>query len=92
MSTGVTTAGQLFAVTQGGRTRSAAVLDQSDGNWQRLAPLPEGTVAVAPTPNGAYDALVEHSSTLDVYALEEAGWRHVQAVDVPIQYGSSGGA
>ncbi|HEY7917199.1 MAG TPA: hypothetical protein VIC86_09525 [Acidimicrobiales bacterium] len=91
VSTGVTTAGALIAVTQLGPSRSAAVLDGGGGAWLQLAPLPAGTVAVAALPGGSsYDALIVRQSTLDVDALGESGWRHVQSVDVPIQYGSSG--
>ncbi len=90
VSTGVSAAAQLIAVIQRGSTRSAAVLGPSGSAWQQLAPLPAGTVAVAASPGGGYSALIAHSSTLDVDLSGKTGWRHVQTLDVPIQYGSSG--
>ncbi len=90
-STGSTTAGGLIAVTKApDGTRSAAVIDAPGTAWRALAPLPTGTVVVAPNRSGTFDALVVDQSTLQVDALGAAGWHHLGTVDVPIQYGSSG--
>ena len=72
-----------------GRTR-VAVVDRPAPGWHDLAPPPSGTSAVVATPGGAFDALVPRQSVLDVYTLRAGGWDRTQALDVPIQYGSSG--
>jgi hypothetical protein len=90
VSTGLTAGGGLIAVTSGPNgSRSAAVIEHA-GGWRNLAPLPEGTVVVASTPSGGFDALVVRQSTLEVAALEPGGWSHAQTIHVAIQYGSSG--
>ena len=91
VSTGVTPSGGLIAVIRhSDGSRTASVIDQVAGGWQALSPLPAGTAVVAAMPSGGFDALIVDRSTLEVDTLEASGWHQSQAVDVPIQYGSSG--
>jgi hypothetical protein len=62
------------------------------GPWRSLPALPPGTATLAPGPVGGWDALAVHRATLTVWRLAPAAraWAAVQAIDVPIQYGSSG--
>jgi hypothetical protein len=90
-STGVTpTGGLAVAIKSADGTRSAWVTSLPGNQWQKLAPPPAGTSAVVATPSGGFDALIENQSTLEVDALGSGGWHRVQALAVPIQYGSSG--
>jgi hypothetical protein len=91
ISTGVSVAGGLVvAATSAAGARSASTITPTGSQWQGLASPPLGTSAVVATPGGGYDALVPDRSTLDVDALSGGGWRPIQALTVPIQYGSSG--
>ena len=90
-STGVTpTGGLAVAIKSGDGTRSAWVISSPGNQWQKLAPPPAGTSAVVATPSGGFDALIENQSTLEVDELGSGGWHRIQALAVPIQYGSSG--
>jgi hypothetical protein len=90
-STGVTASGGLVIATKSADgTRSASAISPSGDQWQELASPPTGTSAVVATPSGGFDALIAKRSTLDVDALGSGGWHHIQALAVPIQYGSSG--
>lgn len=89
-STGTNAAGDFVIVTAGtGSRRSVSTVDPPSGGWRALVPAPAGTAAVVATPQGTLDALVADQSVLDVYALEPGGWNRVQALTVPVQYGSS---
>jgi hypothetical protein len=68
---------------------SAWEVGPTAGGWQSLAVAPAGTSSVVATPSGGYDALVVHSSVLDVYTLTGRTWQRSQTLRVPIQYGSS---
>ncbi len=89
-STGGTASGG-FVVGAAGRNGQtlAATVGPSSPVWQRLLPPPVGTSAVVATPQGGFDALIVDQSTLDVSSLGGTGWKHTQALAVPIQYGSS---
>jgi len=90
-ATGVTAGGGLIVTTGGGGGGgSASVIGPSGGRWQPLTIPPAGTSAVVGGPGGAFEALIADQSTLDVELLGAGGWRRVQSLDVPIQYGSSG--
>ena len=90
-STGVTpTGGLAVAIKSADGTRSAWVISSPGNQWQKLAPPPAGTSAVVATPSGGFDALIENQSTLEVDELGSGGWHRIQALAVPIQYGSSG--
>ncbi|HEY4947184.1 MAG TPA: hypothetical protein VII19_04745 [Acidimicrobiales bacterium] len=93
VSTGVTPAGGLIAVTEDAHgDRSASVIDPSVAGWLTLAPLPAGTTVVAAGPTGGFDALIVSQSTLGVDTLASGRWQRSQTLDVPIVYGSSGGS
>ncbi len=90
-STGVTaTGGLVVAIKSTDGIRSASVISPPGNQWQELAAPPAGTSAVVATPSGGFDALIENQSTLDVDTLGSGGWHRIQALAVPIQYGSSG--
>jgi hypothetical protein len=90
-STGVTALGGLVvAIKSTDGIRSASVISPPGNQWQELAAPPAGTSAVVATPSGGFDALIENQSTLDVDTLGSGGWHRIQALAVPIQYGSSG--
>ena len=60
--------------------------------WQPLPGLPPGTATLVPGPAGGLDAMAVHRSTLTVWHLAPgaAVWHTTQAINVPIQFGSSG--
>jgi hypothetical protein len=60
--------------------------------WRSLPALPSGTATLAPGPVGGFDALAVHRTRLTVWQLGPgtAAWRATQAVNVPVQFGSSG--
>jgi hypothetical protein len=60
--------------------------------WRSLPALPGGTATLAPGPSGGFDALAVHRTRLTVWQLAagSATWRSTQAINVPVQFGSSG--
>jgi hypothetical protein len=60
--------------------------------WQPLPALPAGIATLASGAAGGFDALAVHRATLTVWQLAagSATWHTTQAVNVPIQFGSSG--
>jgi hypothetical protein len=62
------------------------------GPWRPLPALPAGTATLAPGPTGGWDALAVHGARLTIWQLTPAtrAWTTTQAINVPIQYGSSG--
>jgi hypothetical protein len=60
--------------------------------WRSVPPLPAGTATLAPGPSGGYDALAVHRTRLTVWQLGPGAtaWRPTQAMNVPVQFGSSG--
>jgi hypothetical protein len=59
--------------------------------WVRLPAVPTGTSVLASGPGGAVDALAVSGSTVTVWRLapKAAAWAQVEAISVPVQYGSS---
>ena len=59
--------------------------------WRSLPALPTGTATLAPGPAGAFDALAVKSTKLTVWQLGpgSGAWARAQAINVPIQFGSS---
>ena len=59
--------------------------------WRALPALPPGTATLAPGPAGGFDALAVHRTKLTVWQLApgSAAWAKAQAINVPIQFGSS---
>jgi hypothetical protein len=80
--------GGAWALLSGGR---AAVIDGAGQSWQSLPTVPTHTAVLAAGPAGAIDALAVSGSTLTVWQLASGttAWSRVEAVNVPIQYGSS---
>jgi hypothetical protein len=79
--------GSVWVLLGGGRAEAVA---GAGGSWQALAPVPKGTETLAPEADGGYDALAVSGSELTVWRLAAAAWTKVQAINVPIEYGSSG--
>jgi hypothetical protein len=60
--------------------------------WRSLPALPAGTATLAPGPAGGFDALAVHRTRLTIWQLGPGttAWRATQAMNVPVQFGSSG--
>ncbi len=71
--------------------RRAAAIAGPGQPWRSLPAVPDGTAVLAAGPGGAVDALAVSGSELTVWRLAGAAtaWSKVQAINVPIQYGSS---
>jgi hypothetical protein len=82
-------AGETAVTLTGGRGLTIAGPGQA---WRQLPALPAGTATLAPGPGAALEALAVHGSRLTVWrpGTGDTGWTQVQAITVPIQYGSSG--
>ncbi|HEV3293320.1 MAG TPA: hypothetical protein VG123_30445 [Streptosporangiaceae bacterium] len=82
-------AGAAGIVLNGNR---AETITGAGGAWQALPALPAGTATLAPGPAGGFDALAVHGTRLTVWQLAagSATWHTTQAINVPIQFGSSG--
>jgi hypothetical protein len=80
--------GSVWALLRGGR---AEVIGGTGGAWRALPAVPARTQVLAPGPGGGYDALAVSGSRLIVWRLgpNGAAWAQVQAMIVPIEYGSS---
>ena len=78
--------GSAWVLLGGGRAETIAA---AGGSWHPLPAAPSGTATLAPG-TGGYDALAVAGSRLTVWRLGSAGWANVQAINVPIVYGSSG--
>ena len=78
----------VWALLSGGR---AATVAGPGAAWRQLPAPPPATAALAAGPGGSTDALAIVGTTLTVYQLTPAGaWSKAQAINVPVQYGSSG--
>jgi hypothetical protein len=80
-------AGGAWVLLSGGRAATIATA----GRWVRLPAVPRGTAVLASGPAGAVDALAVSGSTVTVWRLATAAtaWSAVEAISVPIQFGSS---
>jgi hypothetical protein len=60
--------------------------------WRSLPALPAGTATLAPGPSGGFDALAVHRTRLTIWQLGPGttAWQATQAMNVPVQFGSSG--
>jgi hypothetical protein len=60
--------------------------------WRSLPTLPPGTATLAPGPSLGFDALAVHGTRLTVWQSGPGAtaWRATQAMNVPVQFGSSG--
>ncbi|HUK69522.1 MAG TPA: hypothetical protein VLW50_12350 [Streptosporangiaceae bacterium] len=99
LSPPLTTSGQAITAASFGPSQTAAVITAgghgamlTDGRWQLLPALPAGTMALVPAAGGTADALAVHRATLTIWQLTSpsGSWTRAQAINVPIQYGSSG--
>ena len=78
----------VWALLSGGR---AVTVAGPGAAWRQLPAPPPATAALAAGPGGSTDALAIVGTTLTVYQLTPAGaWSKAQAINVPVQYGSSG--
>jgi hypothetical protein len=76
-----------WVLLSGGRAESVA---GPGAAWQALPAPPRGTAVLADGTAGGLDALKVSGGTLTVFQLTAAGaWRQIQAISVPVQYGSS---
>jgi len=79
--------GAAWVLLSGGR---AYAISGPGGAWRRLPSPPQGTAALATGLGGTFEALAVTGGKLTVYRLSAAGaWQEIQALTVPIQYGSS---
>lgn len=69
----------------------AATIGGPGQQWLLLPPVPASTKALASGPGGAVDAIASSGATLTVWRLAHGAtvWSKIQAIAVPIQYGSS---
>jgi hypothetical protein len=87
VASGTGPAGALWVLLSGDR---AETLAGPGASWRELPAPPPGTVALAGGPDGTYEALAVSVTRLTIYQVTAAGaWGTVQAISVPVQYGSS---
>ena len=93
-SFGPATGGGFFVLFSGGSANKLEVLDGPGGRWDLLPPPPTGTATVAFNSGASIDALVVNDTVMTDWSLNTGSrvWTKGQAVSVPIQFGSSGGA
>ena len=67
------------------------ILSGPGGSWRQLPALPSGTQTLALGSGSRIEALAAHRSTMTAWGTSSAssGWTREQAINVPIQYGSS---
>jgi hypothetical protein len=82
-------AGTAAVVLTGNR---AETITGTEAAWRPLPALPSGTATLAPGSSSGFDALAVHRTRLTVWQLAagSATWRITQAINVPVQFGSSG--
>jgi hypothetical protein len=93
-ASGTLPAGGSWVLLSGGR---AATIDgpspanSAAARWTLLPPVPARTTVLAAGSGGAVDALAVSGTTLTVWQLapKATAWSEVQAINVPIQVGSS---
>jgi hypothetical protein len=86
-ASGLLAPGSPWVLLSGGH---AAALYQGQ-QWRELPVVPAGTSVLASGPGGAIDALAVSGTTVTAWRLGTgaSSWSKVQALSVPIQYGSS---
>jgi hypothetical protein len=82
-------AGAAALVLAGNR---AETITSTETAWRSLPAPPRGTATLAPGSSSGFDALAVHRTRLTVWqlAVGSATWRLTQAINVPVQFGSSG--
>jgi len=92
-ASGTLPAGGAWVLLSGGRAATIGVPlpAASAAKWTLLPAVPAQTTVLAAGPGGAVDALAASGTTLTVWRLapKATAWSKVQAISVPIQYGSS---
>jgi hypothetical protein len=70
----------------------AATIPRDGSAWLVLPTPPAGTATLAPGPSGTIEALAVHGTRLTIWQLQPSSttWHTTQALEVPIQFGSSG--
>jgi hypothetical protein len=87
-ASGTGPAGAVWVLLADGRAETVAAPGAA---WRELPAPPTGTATLAALPGGTFDALATSGSELTVYQSGAAGgWARTQAINVPIEYGSSG--
>jgi len=91
LATGTGPGGRQFAVLRDAGTERAWVIGGASPTWHSLAALPSRTATIAFLPNGDVEALSVDDTSLTVWrnGTDGRGWAKVQAVTVPIAFGSS---
>ena len=81
--------GAVAVVLTGNR---AETITGAGAAWRSLPALPAGTATLAPGPSGGFDALAVRRTRLTIWQLGPGttAWRATQAMNVPVQFGSSG--
>ncbi|HEX3512760.1 MAG TPA: hypothetical protein VHT26_02020 [Trebonia sp.] len=92
-ASGTLPAGGSWVLLSGGRaaTVEGPSATTSAAKWTLLPPVPARTTVLAAGPGGAVDALAASGTTLTVWQLapKATAWSKVQAINVPVQTGSS---
>ena len=94
-ASGTLPAGGSWVLLSGGRAATiagpSATTRGGAAQWTLLPPVPARTTVLAAGPGGAVDALAVSGTTLTVWQLapKATAWSQVQAINVPIQTGSS---
>jgi hypothetical protein len=88
LASGTGPGGAVWVLLSGDR---AEILPAPGAAWQELPAPPPGTAALVAGSGGTDEALAVSGGTLTVYQLtrDGAAWTKSQAIQVPIQYGSS---
>jgi hypothetical protein len=88
IASGTLTPDGAWVLLSGGR---AATIAGPGQQWTLLPPAPAKTTVLAAGPGGATDALAVSGTTLTVWRLAPKAtvWSKVEAIGVPIQFGSS---
>ena len=70
----------------------AQTITATAARWQPLPALPPGTATLAPGTAGGWDALAARGTKLTIWQAAPGArtWASTQAINVPIQFGSSG--
>jgi hypothetical protein len=91
VATGTGPGGREFVLWSEGGSEHAEVIAGPGGRWQPLSTVPEETATIALGADGQVDALSVDDTHLTVWRLSADGdkWTKVQAMTVPIAFGSS---
>ena len=93
-ASGTLASGGAWVLLSGRRAATVSAPAAASGakaQWAQLPAVPAGTSVLASGPGGATDALAVSGATVTVWRLapKAAAWSRVEAISVPVQYGSS---